>query len=445
MSRTLQAASLAVLLAVALPARAQQNTLRITTQPGSAQVYLDDAPKGTTSPDEGKLVLENLPAGSHKLRIGLSGYRDWLQSVTFTAGSTLYIDAKLTVAGPLPLTSQDVVDLLKGGVSAKRTADLVKERGVDFTLTEAIEQEIRAAGGDADLLLALTKAKAPPPPSPPPAVPPTITLLEPAGAENGKEIQVTGATLRVRGTASHPGGIASVSVNGQRAPARTLSPESVEFDMGDLPAGFGSTDFVILAAAVDHSELHLKLKVARAKPAPPIESERSAGPPPLTLEEVVTALRNDLPKDRIAALANQYGIDFEVTYSVDQRLRAVGADSSLLLALVKAYKGPTNVGSDGQTSERRPEVRILEPAPGSQTVKSSVRVRGVVTRFPEADSVEVAGIRATLRRHEDGSIEFEAENVPLSMGFNNLKGFVTSDSGLRESFTLEVTRLPLLR
>ena len=78
MHRTLQAACLTLLLTAALPSRAQQNTLKITSQPGSAQVYLDDAPKGTTSPEEGKLVLENLPAGEHKLRLSASGYQDWV-------------------------------------------------------------------------------------------------------------------------------------------------------------------------------------------------------------------------------------------------------------------------------------------------------------------------------------------------------------------------------
>lgn len=316
---------------------AAQNTLRITSQPGGAQVYLDDAPRGTTSPDEGKLVLENLPVGNHKLRVGLSGYTDWIQSVTLTEGSTLYIDAKLTVAGPLPFTSQDVVDLLKGSVSARRAADLVKERGVDFALTESLEQEIRAAGGDSDLLLALTKAKAAPPPSPPPAVPPTITLLEPVGAESGREIQATGPMLRVRGTASHPGGIASVSVNGQRAPARTLSPQTLEFDAGDLPVGSGSTAFVVIAMATDKSELRLTLKVARSQPAPP-EPKPSAGPPPITLKELETALENELPKARIIELVNQYGVNFDLTEEAERRLRAAGANSELLLAIAKAKK-----------------------------------------------------------------------------------------------------------
>ena len=205
-------------LAAFLPiARAQQNTLRITSQPGGAQVYLDDKPKGATSADKGKLVLEDLPAGTYELRISLSGYKDWIQSVTLTEGSTIYVDATLAVPGPAPLTAQDVVDLLRGEVSAKRATVLVMERGVDFALTAPIEQEIRAAGGDADLLLAITKAKAAPPPSPSPLMPPTLTLLEPAGAEPGKPIEVSGPALRLRGRASHTSGIASVSVNGQAA------------------------------------------------------------------------------------------------------------------------------------------------------------------------------------------------------------------------------------
>jgi TonB family protein len=110
MSRTLQAASLAVLLTVALSASAQHNALKITSQPRNAQVYLDDAPKGTTSPDEGKLDLENLPAGSHKLRISAPGYQDWTQTVRIADGSDLSVEAKLL------LTVHRVGD----GVSAPR-------------------------------------------------------------------------------------------------------------------------------------------------------------------------------------------------------------------------------------------------------------------------------------------------------------------------------------
>ena len=109
MHRTLQAACLTLLLAAALPSRAQQNTLKIKSQPGGAQVYLDDAPKGTTSP-EGKLVLKDLPDGNYKLRLSASGYQDWVQTVTITDGSDLSVEAKL------PLT----VYRIGHGVSAPR-------------------------------------------------------------------------------------------------------------------------------------------------------------------------------------------------------------------------------------------------------------------------------------------------------------------------------------
>ncbi|MGH9557367.1 MAG: hypothetical protein ACRD2Y_16265, partial [Terriglobales bacterium] len=52
---------------------------------------------------------------------------------------------------------------------------------------------------------------------PPPAAPPTLSLLEPSGAEGGRMVEAAASTVRVRGVASHASGIASVSVNGQVA------------------------------------------------------------------------------------------------------------------------------------------------------------------------------------------------------------------------------------
>jgi formylglycine-generating enzyme required for sulfatase activity len=248
-----------VLLAPFPSLHAQQNTLKISSQPVNAQVYLDDEPKGTTSPEEGRLVLKDLPADSYKLRIALPGYKDWIQTVFLTEGSTIYIDARLTVAGPAPLTSQDVADLLKGGVSPKRAADLVTQHGVDFALTEPIEKDIRAAGGDDALLLAITKAKFEPAPSPPPALPPAITLLEPKGTEAGKPIEASGPALRVHGTAYHASGIASVSVNGQASLLKVSASGEVEFEAPNLSLDPGSSALVLIATAADRSQVRLEL------------------------------------------------------------------------------------------------------------------------------------------------------------------------------------------
>ena len=66
---------------------------------------------------------------------------------------------RLAPAGPPPLSVADVEQMLKGGVSAKRTAILVKERGVDFPLDSAAEQRLRGAGADDGLLLAIAQNK----------------------------------------------------------------------------------------------------------------------------------------------------------------------------------------------------------------------------------------------------------------------------------------------
>ena len=143
----------------ATPETPQSASLSIASKPGSVEVYLDDKRRGTTSAEEGKLVLDNLPPGPYKLRLSLAGYKDWTQSGSLSAGQTLEVQAELKVAGPGPFTVQDVVDMLRGEISPKRVATLVQQRGVDFTLTDAIEKQIRDAGGDSDLLLAIAKAR----------------------------------------------------------------------------------------------------------------------------------------------------------------------------------------------------------------------------------------------------------------------------------------------
>lgn len=134
-------------------------TLRIVSQPTSVEVYLDDKRRGITSAEEGKLVLDDLAPGSHQLRLSLAGYKDWAQSVSVTAGQSSDIQAVMKVAGPGPFTAQDVLDMLRGEISPKRVATLVQQRGVDFPLNDEIEKQIRDAGGDADLLLAIARAR----------------------------------------------------------------------------------------------------------------------------------------------------------------------------------------------------------------------------------------------------------------------------------------------
>ncbi len=62
--------------------------LKIQSQPGEAQVYVNDEPKGMTSP-EGELRLSGLAPGTYRLRVALAGYKTWENSITVTAGETV--------------------------------------------------------------------------------------------------------------------------------------------------------------------------------------------------------------------------------------------------------------------------------------------------------------------------------------------------------------------
>jgi hypothetical protein len=141
------------------PAPVPNGVLRITSQPTAVEVYLDDKRRGITGAEEGRLVLDDLAPGSYRLRLSLAGYEDWAQTVTLAAGQTTEIQAVMKVAGPGAFTVQDVVDMLRGEISPKRVATLVQQRGVDFALTDAVDKQIREAGGDSDLLVAIAKAR----------------------------------------------------------------------------------------------------------------------------------------------------------------------------------------------------------------------------------------------------------------------------------------------
>lgn len=134
-------------------------TLVVRSAPGGAHLYLNDSPKGVTSVAEGRLVLTDLDPGEYRLRLSLLGHQDHVESVTLKLLGSVEVVAQLNPSGPPPFSVADVEQMLRGGVSLKRVAVLVKERGVDFAVDDAAERRLRAAGADGDLLLAIAKAK----------------------------------------------------------------------------------------------------------------------------------------------------------------------------------------------------------------------------------------------------------------------------------------------
>jgi hypothetical protein len=139
-----------------VPPPPQLATLDISST-ASAQVYVDDEFKGTTSSD-GHLVV-SLPPGAHKLRLSEPGKKEWLQPLLLVAGERHPVSAQLEAAGPKPLAEGDIEEALSNGLPKARVLALVRQYGVSFGLSEPVEERLRKAGADDEVLLAIVKNK----------------------------------------------------------------------------------------------------------------------------------------------------------------------------------------------------------------------------------------------------------------------------------------------
>lgn len=69
-------------------------TLLIESSPGQSEVHVDDEPVGMTGP-AGRLKLTQLTPGRHSVRISLSGFRNYEESVTLAGGQVTTVAATL--------------------------------------------------------------------------------------------------------------------------------------------------------------------------------------------------------------------------------------------------------------------------------------------------------------------------------------------------------------
>src|SRR5579864_858706 len=56
-------------------------------------------------------------------------------------------------------------------------------------------------------------------------------------------------------------------------------------------------------------------------------------PRPLSAADVEHGLKSAVPNVRMTALVKQYGVDFELTRTVEEKLRSAGASDSLILQI----------------------------------------------------------------------------------------------------------------
>ncbi|RXE56198.1 hypothetical protein ABH15_08595 [Methanoculleus taiwanensis] len=88
-------------------------SISVSSSPAGANVYLDNAYKGVSP-----LTLTGVSTGSHVVKVQVSGYQDWSDSVQVNADSTSYVSASLnpvttpTQSGALPFAALGALAVL---------------------------------------------------------------------------------------------------------------------------------------------------------------------------------------------------------------------------------------------------------------------------------------------------------------------------------------------
>jgi hypothetical protein len=87
----------------------QYGSVKVTSSPSGAYVYMDGVYKGRTP-----LTLSSISAKNHNIELDLSGYYDWKTTVSVTSGVTRYVDARLTAVPSATTGAIDVVSYPAG-------------------------------------------------------------------------------------------------------------------------------------------------------------------------------------------------------------------------------------------------------------------------------------------------------------------------------------------
>ncbi len=155
--------------------------LEIYSDPGSAQVYVDDLLVARTSA-EGHVRIATLTPGEHRLRFSAEGHDDYEKSFTFAAGKTLIVTAMLPVHAATALEvrsspghAQVYIDNVAHGQTSEggelRIPNVAAgSHRIRITLDGYREDERQvelAAGRTAQVTVTLAKAELPANPLPP--------------------------------------------------------------------------------------------------------------------------------------------------------------------------------------------------------------------------------------------------------------------------------------
>jgi hypothetical protein len=140
---------------------------------------------------------------------------------------------------------------------------------------------------------------------------------------------------------------------------------------------------------------------------------------PLSEEEVIELLTNDVAPPRVAQLARQFGISFQMTTSAEQDLREAGADESLIDTLRKLAPKPSAPPASQPATPAAlapsPPVLLILSSPGGAEVYIDDEPIGTTSSEGRLRMSKLGAGNHRIRLSHDGYKDFE-QTVDLVSG-----------------------------
>ncbi len=112
-------------------------SLSIGSAPPGASVFMDSAYQGITNPSGG-LTLNNIPSGSHIIKVTASGYNDWIETVYVKPNANTYVPVYMTPIGlnPTPVPASGAINIVSTPSGAEIFIDNIFRGYTPATITE---------------------------------------------------------------------------------------------------------------------------------------------------------------------------------------------------------------------------------------------------------------------------------------------------------------------
>ncbi len=358
--------------------------LLLSTSPGGAEVYVDDLLRGTSDAIRGKLLVDGLTPGLHRVRVLKEGFNEYRINVALEEGRQtdlqVAIPARATVAmSPAESTSAGGLDTLKlNGADEIKTAVLVVESLPAGTTLFVGSEAVSHAGEDGRATVSLKPGEH------------EIRATAPSGATATRVVSVTNQDTGALKIISFPLIQAPV-------PDTTVEAARPEQSRGKQMAAAAVVILLLALAATAYFVLRGPGRTQLAPVSNSVAAETAASPSPDSPSATSPAVQPD---------NQQAGDDKKPAAEARRQTERDGA-------LTEAQKRATEANERADkkaASVQQPIVSLTTPQPvvpappGADAVPPPAPVQGacVLVTVLDADGELARGTRVGLMDEADG-------------------------------------------